>query len=375
MTDSCNHQRRRLVAGLAVAPLLFYGARAHPSARRLTITLTGQALIAHDLCREGYPGLVDVIHEVQRGNVSITDLETAILTSDSGAPTRKGVFLHAADTSVLRCLHQFGFDMLSLANNHAGDFGRQGVMATRQAAQSAGFHTAGSGRNLAEASKAARIVAATRPVSLVAMATGKIREGAAATASLPGINELRLTSPGQLDGADAARILASIRDAARSTCTVVCLHNHDWGNDMSITRSWTREFARSCIEAGANAFFAHGAPLLHGIELHRGAPIFYCLGSLIFHSRTAPGFYPPEVWESAIAHLHYRNERLQRIELVPVVLNEHGDDAARQNETRGRPRLAVGADAKRILARLQARSDEFGTSVHIAGNRGWVTLD
>ena len=375
MTDSCNHQRRRWVVGLATAPLLLYGTKVRPTVRPLTMTLTGQALIAHDLCREGYPGLAGVMSEVQRGDVAMTDLETAILTAGSGAPAREGIFLHAADTSVLRCLRQFGFDMLTLANNHAGDFGRKGVLATRQAAHEAGFQTAGSGRNLAEASKAACVVAAAQPVSLVAMATGKIREGAAATASLPGINELRLASPGKLDNTDVARILASIREAARSTRTVACLHNHDWGDDMSVTRSWTRMFARSCIEAGASAFFAHGAPLLHGIELYRGTPIFYCLGSLIFHSRTAPGFYPPEVWESAIAHLHYRSGRLQQIELVPVMLNERGDDAARQNETRGRPRLAVGADAQRILARLQARSAEFGASVQISRGRGWITLD
>ena len=339
------------------------------------MTLTGQALIAHDFCREGYPGLTDVMHEVQRGAIAMTDLEAAIRVDGSGIPSREGMFLHVADTRVLRCLRQFGFDMLALANNHAGDFGRDGILATRQAAREAGFQTAGSGRNLAEASKAARFVAEAQAVSLIAMATGKIRPGAAATSSLPGINELRLASPGQLDSADVARILASIREAARSTRVVVCLHNHDWGDDMRVTRNWTRVFAHNCIEAGTSAFFAHGAPLLQGIELHRGAPIFYCLGSLIFHSRTAPGFYTPEVWESAIAHLHYRSDHLDRIELVPIMLNERGDDATRQNGTRGRPRVALDEDAQRILVRLQARSEQFGTSMQICGNRGWITLN
>ncbi|MGV8942862.1 CapA family protein [Thermomonas sp.] len=372
MSTPRNQQRRRFVAGLAMTPLLLCGAKRLPAAQTQTLTLTGQALIAHDLCKAAYPGLADVIAEVRRGDVAMTDLETAIRTSASGPPTREGEFLHAAGIDELRCLRTFGFDMLALANNHAWDFGSAGVLATRHAARETGFVTAGSGVNLLEASQAARVATAEQSVALVSMAVGKIRDGGAATASRPGINELRLASPGVPDASDVERMFAAIDDAARSAKVVVCLHNHDWGDDMRVTQPWTRAFARRCIEAGASAFFAHGAPLLHGIELHRGAPIFYCLGSLIFHSRTAPGYYPPEVWESAIAHLHYRDNHLDQIELIPISLNEIGDDIAQQNETRGRPRIATGETAQRILSRLQALSAEFDTRMRIIGERGWI---
>lgn len=372
MSAKYHHQRRSFIVGLALAPLLLCGAKRMPPARTLTVTLTGQALIAHDLCNAAYPGLADVIAEVRRGDVAMTDLETAIRTSASGPPTREGQFLHAAGMAELDCLRTWGFDMLALANNHAWDFGSAGVLATRDAARSAGFSTAGSGGNLVEASQATPFTAAGHSVALASMAVGKIRDGGAATTITPGINELRLTKPGVPDDSDVERMLAAISDAADSAKVFMCLHNHDWGDDMSVTRPWTRNFARLCIDAGAAAFFAHGAPLLHGIELHRGAPIFYGLGSLIFHSRTAPGHYPPEVWESTIAHLHYRDDRLERIELVPVVLNEIGDDPARQDETRGRPRIATGEAAQRILARLKARSAGFGTPLQIRGERGWI---
>lgn len=373
MSSKFNHQRRTFVAGLAMTPLLLCAAKRLPAAQTQTLTLTGQALIAHDLCRAAYPGLADVIAEVRRGDVAMTDLETAIRTSASGPPTREGEFLHAAGMDELRCLRTFGFDMLALANNHAWDFGSAGVLATRQAAREAGFVTAGSGVNLVEASQAARLATADQTVALISMAVGKIRDGGAATAARPGINELRLASPGLPDDPDVERMLAAIDEAAGSAKVVVCLHNHDWGDDMRVTQPWTRAFARRCIDAGASAFFAHGAPLLHGIELHQGAPIFYCLGSLIFHSRTAPGHYPPQVWESVIAHLHYRNNRLAQIELVPIKLNETGDDPSRQNESRGRPRIATGEAAQRILLSLQTRSAAFGTRLKIANERGWIS--
>lgn len=374
MRTTCNQQRRTLVAGLAMAPLVLCTSKRVPAtqARTQTLTMTGQALIAHDLCRAAYSGLSEVIAEVRRGDVAMTDLETAILTSASGPPTREGEFLHAAGMDELRCLRTFGFDLLALANNHAWDFGSAGVLATREAARETGFVTAGSGVNLVEASQAARFTTAGQAVALVSAAAGKIRDGGAATATRPGINELRLIGPDDPDDSDVDRMIAAIRAAAGSAKVVACLHNHDWGDDMRITRPWARAFARQCIDAGASAFFAHGAPLLHGIELHRGAPIFHCLGSLVFHSRTAPGHYPPEVWESAITHLHYRDDHLDRVELVPVALNEIGDDIAQQNETRGRPRIATGEAAQRILSRLQTLSAGFGTPLQIAGERGWI---
>ena len=139
MTEAHDPQRRRLLAALAASPLLLLcGAASVPTTR--TLTLTGQALIAHDLCAEAYPGLAGVIAEIRRGDAAITDLETAIRTAASGAPTREGVFLHQAGMAELRCVREMGFDALALANNHAGDFGREGVLATRQAAHDTGFH-------------------------------------------------------------------------------------------------------------------------------------------------------------------------------------------------------------------------------------------
>ena len=362
MVESCNLQRRRLLAAMAMTPLLLGAAARAAEPRELTLTLTGQALIAHDLCSEPYPGLAEVIAEVRRGDVAMTDLETPIRLGASGTATRQGLFLHAAGPDVLRCLRSFGFDMLALANNHAGDFGRAGVLVTRNAAQHAGFATAGSGSDLAQASGAAYFIARGRRVALVAMAAGKIRPGVAATSSRAGINELRLTAAGAPDRDDVERILESIRAAAGTAFVVACLHNHDWRGDMRVTQPWAREFARSCAEAGAGTC---------ACACTRAC----CMGSLIFHSRTEPGYYPPEAWESMIAHLHQRDGSMRQLELVPVVLNERGDDASRQDETRGRPRIARGEDAQRILARLQSLSAVLGTSLRIAGERGWISLD
>jgi len=312
--------------------------------------------------------------ELQKGQVVFTDLEVAIRTADSGEPTRDKLFLHGAGPEVLDCLRQMGFNLLALANNHAWDFGTAGVLATRSEVIRAGFACAGSGTDIAQASRAG--LTATRPrVALVAAATGKIREGAAAGINTAGINEIRMPSPGHLDTDDVSRSLAAISAAGRAADYVIaCLHNHQWGDDMRVTRPWAREFAQKCIDAGADVFVSHGAPLLHGIEIYRGKVLLHGLGSLVFQSRTEIGHYPAEVWQSAIVHCDFTDGALRDVQIVPVSLNETGDDPDRHLLTRGRPRLATGAPAAQILERLSSLSEVFGAALHVSGDRAQIKI-
>ena len=369
---SCDRERRRLLRGGAAALMLGGLAGCGTTltgdrrSHRTRITLAGQALMTHPLCGDRYEGLDAVISELRRGQVAFTDLEIAIRTPASGVPTREGGFLHTASSDVLDCLRAMGFNLLALSNNHAWDLGTEGVLATRAAVAAAGFGFAGTGEDLAAASEPG-FVEAGATVGLVAMATGKIRDGASATPARAGVNELRFAD-GRLDEEDVARNLAAIAAASdRAEYVIAYLHNHQWGEDMAVTKPWARDFARRCVDAGAQLFASHGAPLLHGIELYRGRPLLHGLGSLVFHSRTAPGHYPPEVWESAIVHCDFEDGLLRALEVVPVVLNELGDDPARHLETRGRPRIASGDDRRRVLGRLAGLSSALGAELRVDG--------
>ncbi|MGB5345808.1 MAG: CapA family protein [Woeseia sp.] len=350
--------RRELLMSMTALPLAIAGCQAGGvAASRLRITLAGQALMTKPFCVEGYDGYAEVVAELRRGDIVFSDLEVAIKTAASGAPTRDTQFMHMGSPAVLDCLQSMGFNLLALSNNHAWDLGTEGVLATRAAVLQQGFVAAGTGSDIAEASAAAVIERRQQRVALVAMATEKIRDGAAATATRAGVNELRLVD-GVPHDADVARVLQSLRQARRQADFVIAYHhNHDWGADMSVTRPWAKDFARQCADAGADLYLSHGAPLLHGLERYGESLLLFGLGSLVFHSITPIGYYPAQVWESAIVHCDYRNGILDTVEVVPVVLNELGDDPARQNETRGRPRLARGADARRILQRLASLSD------------------
>ena len=101
---------------------------------------------------------------------------------------------------------------------------------------------------------------------------------------------------------DAEEILKSIRDASRrSDLTLFSLHTHE-----GVAENWyaqqppefIEKIARDAIDAGADAVIGHGAHFLRGVEIYRGRPIFYNLGSLLMEFEAGESIIAPEMYES-----------------------------------------------------------------------------
>jgi len=328
----------------------------------IRLTVLGQALIQHDLRPDPWSGFAALAELCGRADVCFTDLETAIRSPLAETPTREGVFLHAADPVVLDCLKELSISLAATANNHVWDLGTGGIVGMLAELDTRGFSHAGSGADLAAAAAPAYRRTANGTVGLVAMASGAIRDGAAATATRGGVNELRRDPDGGLDATDVARILAAIADAAGHAEIVLAYHhNHILVVGGRRTPQWQRDFARQCVEAGASLYVGHGAPRLHGIELYRGRPIFYDLGNFIFQTAAEEGHYDDAVWQSVVAECRFEGGRFRDMTLTPVQLNHRGIGGAGDLATRGRPSIARGAAADAILDRLAELSRPFGT--------------
>jgi poly-gamma-glutamate capsule biosynthesis protein CapA/YwtB (metallophosphatase superfamily) len=128
----------------------------------------------------------------------------------------------------------------------------------------------------------------------------------------------------------------------------------------------------------------HGAPLLHGIEIYRGRPIFYDLGNFIYNvPPTLTYIGEPMNFESAVAYVEFQGRDLRSISLRPIALNNIGEGQPdvhseyTNNEfldTRGLPAPATGAKARYILQRLADDSKPFGTVVNVEGESARVEL-
>jgi poly-gamma-glutamate synthesis protein (capsule biosynthesis protein) len=172
------------------------------------------------------------------------------------------------------------------------------------------------------------------------------------------------------------------------------------------------DFAHKAIDAGADVYLGHGWHTFVGIEIYKGKPIFYGLGSLFWESQwitddpadefesynidtdnmvaanVAGGNLHPEgsdAWGwSAVYQLKYVDKKLTEILLYPI---EMGYDFTGEKPVRNRvigkgemkyldgsPRLATGANGLAILKLLQAVNTERGTKMDIKDGVGIIKV-
>jgi poly-gamma-glutamate capsule biosynthesis protein CapA/YwtB (metallophosphatase superfamily) len=380
-----------------------------PQSAPITITLAGQSMIRSDI-RATTPAAVAIIQGLLKGDVVFTNLEAAVAEKGQTIQEGRG-FLTPPEA--LDALTTFGFNLLATSGNHAFDLKVTGIQNTIREADSRKIVHAGTGNNLAEAVAPGYLHTAKGTIALVASASGLISPGASATADRPGVNELRVEAGDKeneatvdLPGApgntpnqgDSQRILQSIREARQhADLVIVYQHNHVFGNHSFATiftegmqerlapNDWLKKWTHAEVDAGADIIVMHGAPLLHGVEIYRGRPIFYDLGNFIYNvPPTLTYIDEPMNWESVVAYIQFQGKNLRSISFQPIALNNVGEGQPDiHNEyannpfldTRGLPSPVTGARAGYILQRLADASKPFGTTVEIKGNTAEIKLN
>jgi poly-gamma-glutamate capsule biosynthesis protein CapA/YwtB (metallophosphatase superfamily) len=399
---------RRLFVATSFA-LFCVSASVSAQSKSLTITLTGQSMIRSDI-RATSPDAVPRIKALLSGDVIFTNLEGVIAEPTQGKADERPGFL--IPPSALDTLTAVGINLLSLANNHAFDMQTTGIVDTLREVKQRNIAYAGTGRTVDEAASPGYLKTENGTVALIASASGLIATGGKATGDQPGVNELRIFAgdkqneatadmPGaptnHPDEEDARRILQSIRETKRhADLVVVYQHNHVFSShsfanvfyeglaERLAPNEWLQRWTHAEIDAGADIVVMHGAPLLHGVEIYKGKPIFYDLGNFIFNAPPAVwAIGEPIVFESVIATVEYQDQKLKSIALKPIELNYigkgQGDFASRYavNEfvqTRGLPSRATGEKAKYILERVTELSRPFGTNIEIHGDTANIKL-
>jgi poly-gamma-glutamate synthesis protein (capsule biosynthesis protein) len=177
------------------------------------------------------------------------------------------------------------------------------------------------------------------------------------TAYRPQIEQLRtLTRPGMppeiVTWTDPAA-LAQFREAMaalRSRADVV-IASHHWGLDHEVL-GYQVEIAHTAIDAGADLVMGHGPHMPLGIEIYRGKPIFYGVGSFSFATGHRGRTHPD--WIGLMLHVAVEDAAIVRAAFSFVRHNA-------QNETVPRPIATEQAEVDQ-LQRLSAR---FGTTLQV----------
>src|SRR5207247_7554630 len=110
------------------------------------------------------------------------------------------------------------------------------------------------------------------------------------------------------DAASLAELTGDLR-ALRAAADVV-VASHHWGLSEDVL-DYQVEIAHAAIDAGADVVMGHGPHYACAIEMYRGKPIFYGLGSFSFH--TGHGGRAHGDWVGMLARLAFDDATLAEV--------------------------------------------------------------
>lgn len=211
-------------------------------------------------------GLLKILREA---DIFMVNEEFPFGTTGEAAADKQYTFrINPRYVSVLTDL---GVDIVTLANNHVLDFGREPLTETLKTLDAAGIAHVGAGENLEEAKSLKTFEVGGKTIGFLG-----------ASRVIPEYSwNASENSSGLFTTYDAAALVEQIQKAEESCdFTVVFVH---WGIERSTQpEEYQKTLARQYIDAGADAVIGAHPHVLQGVEYYQDKPIFYSLGNFIF---------------------------------------------------------------------------------------------
>lgn len=211
-----------------------------------------------------------LLTEMQQADITIANQEFPFSSGGTKAPDKQ--FNFRVDPIYTKMLTEMGIDVVSLANNHALDYGTEALTDTFTALETAGIDYIGAGADQARAIKPSIIEAGERKFGFLA-----------ASRVIPEISwNVENQQPGMLCTYDSSLFCQSIEEAKKQ-CDFLTVYVH-WGIEKASTpEEYQRQLAYKYIDAGADLVIGSHPHVLQGIEYYNGKPIVYSLGNYIFN--------------------------------------------------------------------------------------------
>lgn len=344
------------------------------------------------------PGSSEVWDHLRSADLSTANLEIPLSTGGSSAD--KAITLRAGP-EVAPSLRDLGIGLVTVANNHALDYGADGLYDTLSALRDADVVAVGGGRNLEEATQPALVSVGEASVAVFGLAS-TLPPGFAAGPGRPGIAPVRARSrfyvdavsldeqPGMSPWVETEAVREDVSRACervseiRAEVDLVVVQVH-WG----IPNGWCAAFqgpladyqrplAHSLVEAGADLIVGHHPHTVHGVERLGQALVVYSLGNFLFHSMAKDGeltladSYPPydleslqtgEALETVVLEIKVEEGRMKEVRFRPARMNDSGE-----------PEFLDGADSQAVLRRLAELSSRLDTSMELLDGKAVIRM-
>lgn len=272
------------------------------------------------------------------GDIVLANLESPISTL--GEPMKhKEIHFRAEPNAVLGLMYA-GVDVVSLANNHALDYGDEALFDTMDILAKNGVAYVGAGMNFTAAHRAANFVSNDIKISFLAYSENFYLT-VEATQKKAGVAIIRNNE-----------LAADIKQAKKWADIVVVSFHWGWEYSDHPTDN-DREIAHLAIDSGANLVVGHHAHVIQGVESYKGGLICYNLGNFIFDQKN------PGTRRGLILRCAYSKNGLEKTELLPIYIHPK----------QFRPELAAGRIGASILWEVKKLSRKLNTEVQLRGDK------
>lgn len=260
-------------------------------------------------------------------SVDIMVLNNEFPYSDRGEPTPEKKFTFRARPQTVSYLGDMGVDLVSLANNHAYDFGENAFFDTMETLEGAGIAYMGAGRNLEEARRPVYYIINNIKIAFVAATQIERLDN-------PDTRGATESSAGVFRCWNGDNLLETVREAKEnSDFVIVFLH---WGTENVETIDWAQEKqAPEVVEAGADLVIGAHPHCLQQISMVNGVPVVYSLGNFWFNSKTV---------DTGMVRVTLNENGLQSLQFVPCL------------QSGCRTSLVQGEEKSRILNYMRSLS-------------------
>ena len=241
----------------------------------------------------------EIAETLRSADLRFCNLECPI--SDQGRNLHH-LYSFRADPRALEGLKAAGFDIVSLANNHAYDWGPAALLDSLERLRAAGIRAVGAGENILAAHYPVLINAGGLRLAFLGYVEIDPKE-ATAGVDRPGVAWL-----------DPAQVLADIRFARPlADLVIVCPH---WGVEYAVKPARDQvEFAHRMIDAGADLIVGSHPHVVQPLEAYHDRWIAYSLGNFVFDQKNTA------THRGLMLKVTVRDKRIADATPVPIDIN------------------------------------------------------
>ncbi len=279
----------------------------------------------------------DLLERMRSADVFMLNNEFPFSTR--GTPTEGKTFTFRANPANVQLYELLGVDIVSLANNHAYDYGEEALLDTFTTLEEAEIPYVGAGRDINEARKPAYLIANGMKIAVVSAT--QIERNA-----VPDTKEATATNAGVLRCMDPSALLEVIAEAkANSDFVILYIH---WGTESQAQTDWLQDKqAPIYAEAGVDLIIGDHPHCLQKIDSESGVPVVYSLGNYWFNSKTQ---------NTCLVEVGIQKEGLEYLRFVPCI-----QENCRTRQLEGAQKEEVLNYMRSLSPNVQIDSDGYVT--------------